>query len=140
MLVESLESFNTNSNEWYLFSYTNTTTAIFGFINGIESNAYRTATPRTKIRENFFTRHKFTKLLKSILWPWFMLRAKFWVFNVLDSWKMAFPHLKGKLTVLEKNIKMKLTLLRKVSKIVHFTDFFLCRCSMYSHFEFEWKK
>ena len=37
---------------------------------------------------------------------------------------MAFPHLKGKLTVLEKNIKMKLTLLRKVSKIVHFTDFF----------------
>ena len=52
---------------------------------------------------------------------------------------MAFPHLKGKLTVLEKNIKMKLTLLRKVSKIVHFTDFFLCRCSMYSHFEFEWK-
>ena len=140
MLVESLESFNTNSNEWYLFSYTNTTTAIFGFINGIESNAYRTANPRTKIRKKIFTAHKFTKLLKSISWPWFMLRTIFWVFIVLDSWKLAFPHLKEKLTVLEKKIKMKLTILRKVSKIVHFTDFFLCRCSMYSHFEFEWKK
>ena len=39
-----------------------------------------------------------------------------------------------------KNIKMKVTLIKKVSKGVRFTDFFLHACSMYSHFEFELKK
>ena len=34
---------------------------------------------------------------------------------------------------------MKLTLLKKVSKVVHFTDFFLCACSMYSYLEFKLK-
>ena len=34
---------------------------------------------------------------------------------------------------------MKLTLLKKVSKVVLFTDFFLCLCSVKSHFVFELK-
>ena len=34
---------------------------------------------------------------------------------------------------------MKLTLLKEASKVVHFTDFFLGACSVYSHFEFKLK-
>ena len=48
---------------------------------------------------------------------------------------MDFPHIKGKLTLLEKTSKVK-----KVSKVVHFTDFFLRAFNVYSHFEFELKK
>ena len=55
-----------------------------------------------KIREKFLTRHKFTNLLKSVSWPWFMPRE-------ICSWK---------------NIKMKLTLLKKLLKVVHFIDVF----------------
>ena len=58
-----------------------------------------------EIREKFLTRHKFTNWLKSVLWPWFTARGKFWLFNILDCWKMAFPHLKGKLTLLAKTSK-----------------------------------
>ena len=60
---------------------------------------------RSRNKGKFFTGHKFTNLLKSVSW------GKFCIFSLLDSWKMAFLHLKGKLTLLEKNIKMKLTLL-----------------------------
>ena len=35
---------------------------------------------------------------------------------------------------------MKLTLLKKESEVVHFTDFFLRECNVYSNFEFELKK
>ena len=48
---------------------------------------------------------------------------------------MALLHLKGKFTLLE---KMKLTLFKK--EVVHFTEFVLCACSMYSCSEFELKK
>ena len=34
---------------------------------------------------------------------------------------------------------MKLTVPKKVSKVVHFTDFYLLACRVYSHFEFELK-
>ena len=61
-------------------------------------------------------------------------------FSLLDCWKMAFPHFKGKPNSSCENIKMKLTLLKKVSKVVHFTDLFLRECSVYRHFEFELKK
>ena len=44
---------------------------------------------------------------------------------------------KGKTDI---KIKMKLPLLKKPSKFVHFTDFFLRECSMYSHSDFELKK
>ena len=52
--------------------------------------------------------------------------------------KKAFPHLKGRLTLLE-NMRMKLFFPKKVSKVVHFTDLFLRVCSLYSHFEFKLK-
>ena len=39
-----------------------------------------------------------------------------------------------------KNIQMKLTLLKKVSKVVHFRECFLHECSMYCHFDFKLKK
>ena len=55
-----------------------------------------------EIIENFLTRHKFTNLQGSRLLE---------ITELLDHWKMAFPHFKWKLTLLEKNIKMKLTLL-----------------------------
>ena len=74
-----------------------------------------------------------------VSWPWFTLRGKFWLFNILDHWKMAFPHLKGKPTFLEKISKWNSLFFKKSLKVVHFTDFFLCECSMYSHFEFELK-
>ena len=35
---------------------------------------------------------------------------------------------------------MKSTILKKVSKVVHFTDFFLGECIMCSYFEFKLKK
>ena len=57
-----------------------------------------------------------------------MPRGKFWLFSLLDCRKITLPHLKGKL---------KLTLFKKVSKVVHLTDFFLYMCSMYSHSEFK---
>ena len=52
----------------------------------------------------------------------------------------GFPTLKSEANSSWKNIKMKLTLLIKAPKVIHFTDFFLCACSMYSHFESELKK
>ena len=39
-----------------------------------------------------------------------------------------------------KNIKIKFTLLKKVSEVLHYTNIFLCACSVCSHFEFELKK
>ena len=48
---------------------------------------------------------KFTNLLKSL--SLFSLFRKFWLFSLLDHWKMAFPHLKGKVTLLEKTSKWK---------------------------------
>ena len=46
----------------------------------------------------------------------------FTFFSLLDCWKM----MKGSTYFWKKNIKIKLTLLKKV---VHFTHFFLCECS-----------
>ena len=63
-----------------------------------------------EIKENILTGNKFTNF------PAFKREA-------ISSWK-----------------KKKLILLKKVSKVVHFTDFFLHACKVYSHFEFELKK
>ena len=63
--------------------------------------------------------------------------GKFQLFRLLDRQKMAFWHLKGKPTLLE---KMKLTVFDKVLKDAHFTDFFLHACSMYIYFEFKLQK
>ena len=46
-----------------------------------------------------------------------------WPFGFLDRRKIAFPHLKEKLTLLEKN-KMKLTLLKKYQKLFTSPIFF----------------
>ena len=92
-----------------------------------------------EIKEFFLTGHKFTNLLRSVSWTWFTPRGKFWPFSLQDRQKMVFPCLKGKLNLLEKKIKKKLTL-KNASKVVHFTYFLLHECSMYSHFEFELKK
>ena len=48
-------------------------------------------------------------------------KGEFWLFCLLDCQKMAFVNLKGKLFLPE---NMKLTLFKKASKVVHFTDFF----------------
>ena len=68
--------------------------------------------PGVEIREISLTRHEFTNLLTRE------------IFNFLAFYiprKKALPHLQKKLTVLKKT-KMKLTL-KKVSKVVHFTNF-----------------
>ena len=69
---------------------------------------------RVKIRGNHLTGHNFTNLVTlAVRFDWFTPRGK----------------KKGKREVnsSEKNINMKLTLLKKVSKVFHFTDFFsLC--------------
>ena len=53
-----------------------------------------------EIRENLLTGHKFTNLLKSA-----SQGENFLLFSLLDHRKMAFPHLKGKLTLPEKTSK-----------------------------------
>ena len=58
-------------------------------------------------------------------------------FNFLPSRLLENDLPKGKLTLLEKMIRI---LLKKVSKVVHFKDFFLYVCSVYSQFEFELRK
>ena len=98
-----------------------------------------------EIAENFLTGHKFTNLLswpniKSILWPWFTLREKFWFFSFLDRRKMSFPYLKGKLALLEKASKWNYLFLKKHQKLFTSQIFCLCKCSIYSHFMFELKK
>ena len=97
------------------------------------------ASTGVEIREFFSTGHKFTNLLRSVSWTWFTRMGKFWLFSPQDHHKMAFPYLKGKLNLLERKIKKKLTL-KNASKVAHFTYFFLHECSMYSYFEFELKK
>ena len=57
--------------------------------------------------ENFLIAQKFTKLLKSVLWSWFMLRREFGISSLLDHQKMPFLHLKVKLTLLSKTSKWK---------------------------------
>ena len=51
------------------------------------------------------TGHKFTKLLKSVSWPWFTSWGKFQLLSLLDLWKMAFSLLNGKLTLFERTSK-----------------------------------
>ena len=64
-----------------------------------------------------------------------------WNYPFLTGHKFTnFPTFKREAIPSCKKIKMKLTLLKKVSRVFHFTDFFLCMCSVYSHFEFELKK
>ena len=86
-----------------------------------------------EIRENILTRHKFSNLPNSVFplgMTMVQVKGETLTFSFLDRQKMGFLHLKqGKLTLLEK-INNSL----KVSKVVHFTYFFLCTCSMYSHF------
>ena len=64
---------------------------------------------------------------------------KFLTFCPSRLLKSGFLALKMEANFSRKNIKMKLTHLKKVSKVVHFTGFFLCACKVYSHFEFELK-
>ena len=68
--------------------------------------------------------HKLTNLLKSVSPCVTMVHSKesFWLFNLLDHQKMAFPHFEEKLTLLEKT-KRKLPFLKKVSKVVNLINF-----------------
>ena len=112
-----------------------------------------------EIRKKVLTGHKFTNLLKSIWWPWFTPRGKFCLFSLPDRWKMAFPHLKRKkklklhgpflwmrFNCLKaratsrrqlafsscKNIKMKLTLLKKYQKLFTSHIFFFVSTAILS--------
>ena len=49
-----------------------------------------------------------------------------------DFLAFGFLALKREANFSGKNVKMKLTLLKKVSKVVPFTDFFPCGYSVYS--------
>ena len=55
----------------------------------------------------------------------------FWPSRLLEN---VFPTFLREATSSCRNIKIKLTLLKKVSKAVHFIDFFLCEWSVYIHF------
>ena len=90
--------------------------------------------PGVEIREHFLTRHTFGNLLKSVsLWG-----VRKTDHRASRSPENGFPALKRGANSSWKHIKMKLTLLRKVLKVVPFTHFFfLCMSSVYSHFEFE---
>ena len=80
-------------------------------------------------RENFLIGHKFNNLLKSVsLWDVTMVHSEG---NILTFQPSRLPEnvslaLKRE-TNSSENIKIKLTLFKNVSKVVHFTDFFyLC--------------
>ena len=81
-----------------------------------------------EVRGNFLTGHKFTNLLKSVS-----------PCRLLDRGKVAFPHSKGKLTLLEKNIKFKLTLIKKGQKMYTSHIFFFVRGACTAILSLSWK-
>ena len=93
-----------------------------------------------KIREMFLTGHKFTNFAEVSIMTMVHTKGKTLAFQTFRLPENGFTTLKRGANSYSKDIKMKLTLLKKISKVVHFTDFFLCKLSGYSNFEFELKK
>ena len=93
--------------QWVLMNFCNREIGVSwkGYLDG-NVDGVKAELGGDKIRENILTGHKFSNLLKSVLGPWFTSREKFWLFSHLDCWKMAIPHLKWKLTLLEKTSKL----------------------------------
>ena len=67
-------------------------------------------------------------------------KRKILTFYPSRSPENGFPALERETNSSWKNIKLKLILIKKLSKVIQFTHFFLRACSVYSHFQFELKK
>ena len=90
---------------------------VFGLVAGV------------KIRKYFLTGHKFNNLLKPVSHAEGKMLT-FWPSILLEN---GFTTLKR-----DAKLKLKLTFLKKVLKVVYFIDFFHV-CSVYSRFEFKLK-